>query len=287
MSLIDVLLPVKNGAHTLRSAIVSVLSQSLSDFRLIVIDDGSMDDTPNIVDYYARRDDRILHVSNPQIGIVAALNHGLSISSAPYLARMDADDISLPERFEKQIEAFKHNPNLVLLGTSIFLFGKRVGLWPPPVGSDVCRTAFSLFTPLSHPSIMMRRQSLDCLTYAYDPSFQLAEDYELFSRLSQYGEVNNLVEPLLLYRTSNNSLTSRNLELMRRLRFEVARRHIGRLHGIDTPSYMLTLASMLRAAVALGPSFARRSLSPLKFAIKYLLETNGETVLSATSKDHH
>src|SRR5437879_2375502 len=114
---VSVVLPVRDGARFLRDALESVLAQTLGDFELLVVDDGSQDETPEILAEV--RDERLLVLRQERLGLVAALNRGIGAAHAPYLARMDADDVSLPERLERQLAYLDARPQVALVAPGV------------------------------------------------------------------------------------------------------------------------------------------------------------------------
>src|SRR5436305_9543595 len=116
---VSVLMPVYNAIRYIGVAVDSVLSQTFSDFEFIIVDDGSTDGSAEILREYAGRDPRIRLISRPNTGLGFALNEALAVARAPFIARMDADDECLPERFEKQIQYLRNHPECVLLGSRV------------------------------------------------------------------------------------------------------------------------------------------------------------------------
>jgi glycosyltransferase involved in cell wall biosynthesis len=257
MSKVDVVLPVRNGEATILSALSSILAQSFSHFKLIVIDDGSTDKTPSILAKVAKCDSRLQIIQGGGNGIVAALNKGISSGSAPFVARMDADDISLPDRLSIQIEEFRNRPNLVLLGTKIQWFGSKQGQPGIVIGAERCRRALGLFTPFCHPSVMMRREAFDRLDHLYDPAFEFSEDWEFFSRLSGIGEVDNIDQVLLEYRVHDGQISATNRDTQIASQAVIAKIHRQSIVGLSGPAaeFMFHLQTLC----ALGPRNMRQT----------------------------
>ena len=269
MARIDVLMPVKNGADTIGSAIESVLAQSFRDLRLLVVDDGSTDATGEIAAAAAGRDPRVIVTRNPGKGLVDALNHGLSQSSAPFVARMDADDLSMERRLERQLEFMGENPGVAAVGSRCHLFGAQTGYPPALISPAQCREAIGLFTPLCHPSVVMRRDALARLeTPCYSAQFPHAEDYELFSRLVLAGDLCNLDEPLLRYRIHAKQVSNVASETQRRSAFQISARHISDVYGIEKTATARIIAVMARKAACLGIGSWRESSRALRNALR-------------------
>ena len=201
---LSVLMPVYNAERYLAEAVESVLSQTFSDFEFIIIDDGSTDRSLEILQRYAEQDDRIRLVSRPNTGLIGALNEGLALARGELIARMDADDISLPERFSRQLEYLLAHPNCIAIGSRAVMID--------PEGAPLCEMskeatheeidAFHLTGrggALLHAASMIRREILKAVG-GYRKEFPDAEDYDLFLRLAEVGRLANLPEPLYRYR---------------------------------------------------------------------------------------
>jgi glycosyltransferase involved in cell wall biosynthesis len=207
-------MPVHNGERFVREAIDSMLAQTFGDFELIVVDDGSSDATPDILRDIAARDARVrIHRLDPNRGVTGALNEGCRLARAPLIARMDADDISLPRRLEAQVAYLRSHAHVSVVGSWVQLIddrGTNGALKTYP--SDPAMVAWSLafFNTLAHPTVMMRRDALE-MPAVYSEEYPRAEDYALFTQLSRTTQLANLPEVLLRYRMwSGNS--SRNPE---------------------------------------------------------------------------
>ncbi len=257
MCKVDVVLPVRNGEATILLALGSIIAQSFSDFKLIVIDDGSTDKTPSILAQVAESDSRIQIIQGGGNGIVAALNKGILSGNAPFVARMDADDISLPDRLSIQIDQFRNRPDLVLLGTRIQWFGSKQGQPGIVTGTEKCRLALGLFTPFCHPSVMMRRQAFDQLDHLYDPAFEFSEDWEFFSRLSEIGEVDNIDQVLLEYRVHEGQLSAIKRDTQIASQAAIAKIHRQSVLGLSSPAAEILFH--LQILFALGPRNMRQA----------------------------
>lgn len=202
---ISVVMPVYNGARYLAEAIESVLSQSEGDFEFLILDDGSSDETPAIIDEYARRDDRIrFFKDNVRKGAAARLNQGIAKAKAPYIARLDGDDVNMPDRFKKQLAFLEANPDVVMVGSKAMLID--------PDGADLMIMGDALTHEeidqglikrqgqlVFHTSVMyLKATALAC--GGYDESFPVAQDLDFFLRMAEAGRIENLPEPLVRYR---------------------------------------------------------------------------------------
>lgn len=203
-SLISVLMPVYNARRYLAESIESILKQTYSNFELIIIDDGSTDRSTEIVNAYRLRDSRVKLFSRSKRGITAALNDGLRSALGIYIARMDADDISSPERFTKQVAFLEAYPEYVALGTGyihVDTYGLFLATAPRLTNSQEIEDAFLFSTggAIAHPTAMIRRWAIDKIG-GYDPSMTAAQDVDLFLKLAEIGKLGNIPEPLLKYR---------------------------------------------------------------------------------------
>src|SRR4051794_7899141 len=158
---VSVVMPVRNGARWLGEAIESVLSQTFGDLELVIIDDGSTDDTPCVLDEYARRDGRVRVIGQPQLGLASALNRGVREVGAEVIARLDADDRMQPERIERQIGFFRAHPETALLGSwaeKIDEQGRHLGWLRPQTRARELIATLQRTNPFIHSSIMVRSE---------------------------------------------------------------------------------------------------------------------------------
>jgi glycosyltransferase involved in cell wall biosynthesis len=224
-------MPVYNGERFLRVAIESVLCQTFSDFDFHIVDDGSRDGTPDILAEYARRDRRIVIHTQPQnVGLAAALNIGCRAASADIVARMDADDVSLPERFARQLEYLGDQSDIGVLGTYVRSLDEhdRIGeVWPCPAQPGLAAWSMLFYCAMAHPTIMIRRSVLEAV--GFYPSGYPAEDYALFMRLIRITRIMSLPEVLLHYRVLSTSYTRAGWERLERDSARTVRESVGAL----------------------------------------------------------
>lgn len=207
MPKISVILPAYNAEKYIKEAIDSVLLQTYRDFELIILNDCSKDNTEQIIRSY--EDDRIVYLKNQvNMGVAATLNRGLAAATGEYIARMDADDVSLPRRFEMQAAYLDTHPDVAVLGTALERFGEGIPTQIRRFSQNSAQMkADMLFAcGLAHPSVMMRRQVILGLG-GYDLEFEGMEDYELWCRVSQEHQVAALDEVLLRYRIHPQQVT--------------------------------------------------------------------------------
>ena len=211
---ISVIMPVYNAALYLKEAIQSILSQSFPDFELIIINDGSSDTSEKVIKDF--NDSRIVYIKNQDnIGQTKSLNKGILIAQGEFVARMDADDISLPKRFYRQIEFLRQNERVAVVGTwhqEIDTKGRFIRKCFYPILPSVrVRINFSRlvgWASIGHPSTMIRKRVLDELG-AYNPEFYICQDYDLWLRIARKYVLENIPEILLKYRVHEHSLTNK------------------------------------------------------------------------------
>ena len=207
--LITVLLPVYNGAEEVRRSAFSILEQTYSNFELLIINDGSTDESSSILDRLTDPRIKLIHQTN--MGLAATLNRGISLSHGKYIARQDQDDFSYPTRLEKQLAYLEEHPECALLGTRAEIWvgdkaTERAHDHPSENGVLVFELLFN--NPFVHSSVMLRRDALlEIGGYTTDPSRQPPEDYELWSRISRRFFVANLPERLVIYREIPKSMS--------------------------------------------------------------------------------
>ena len=200
---ISVVLPVYNAETYVREAVESILGQTFTDFELIIINDGSTDDSAAILRELAARDARIVLIEQPNGGLVSALNEGIKIARAGLIARMDADDVAMPERFALQHARMVQEPELAVLGSFFNIIDKDdsiIRLYDDlPLTPAEARSTVGGFL-VAHPAVMMRRDAV-LKAGGYRKAFSHAEDYDLWLRMSDLGyAIANLPQPLLNYR---------------------------------------------------------------------------------------
>lgn len=209
--LISVILPVYNGGEYLAQAVESVLTQTFADFELIIINDGSTDNSWEIIQNYAREDGRIKAFAQANKGLVATLNRGLAKARGVYLARMDSDDICFAHRFAAQVEALEARPELGVLGGALALIdgkGRIVSKQTYPRGKRL-KERLLYGSLLCHP-LAMGRTELFRSAGGYRAYYRHCEDYDLWLRLSRLTELDNLTDTLLFYRVHEANITNKH-----------------------------------------------------------------------------
>lgn len=198
-----------NQEDFIRESINSILNQTIKDFELIVINDGSSDNTLKILGSFT--DKRIRIIENERnLGLIASLNKGIDAArSSPYLARMDSDDVALPERFFHQIEVLEKYSNIGIVGTGMRFFGKDIKERDRffPESTDKIIPSFLYQNPLSHPTVMIRNELFSDISLRYDKNFYRYEDYKLWIDLINKCDFYNINKRLLFYRRHLNNET--------------------------------------------------------------------------------
>ena len=235
---ISVLMPAYNAERYIAQAVESVLAQTFTDFEFLIVDDGSTDETRSILERYAGADSRISLVSRPNTGYVAALNEMLGRARCPLLARMDADDVARPDRFERQIAFLRDHLDHVLVGSRVTIIDPDgeplTELGDAQTHEELERGLLAARGQLIyHPAVMMRREAVLGVG-GYDPLLETAEDLDLFLRLARVGRLANLGEPLLSYREHLSKVghlrTARQGAVARTILLEAHRQR-----GLDAP----------------------------------------------------
>jgi hypothetical protein len=218
---VSIVMPVFNGGPFLAQAIRSVLGQTLSDFELVAVDDGSEDDSASVLEDFRQRDDRVRPFRTKHAGIVAALNRGWQEARAEYVAVANADDLSLPERLALQTAFLDENDRVAVVGTLIETIDEsdnRGRVLRFPTEASTVRATLRRHNCLAHPSVMFRRSAVAAVGgYRLD----YVEDYDLWLRVSERFDLANLGEVLVLYRVHPGQISLSRIGEMERLRLAV------------------------------------------------------------------
>jgi len=210
-------MPVYNAGKFLAPAIESIIRQTYEHIELIIVDDASTDDSWEIVKAYRRRYPKLIRVyrvhKQTNSAGNGATNLGLTKARGQFIARMDADDLSYPERIEKQVAYMTAHPVTIVLGTQAKVIDKHdkiIGVKNMPTTHDAIYEQFGILHPLIHPSVMIRRSLLPYADKIYAMKWDVNDDYYTFFRLLNYGAFANLPEYLLKYRIHGNNLSLNN-----------------------------------------------------------------------------
>jgi len=210
---LSVVLAVFNGERFLRQALDSVLGQGFAGFELIVVDDGSTDTSPEILAEYGARDPRVRAHRQSNQGASAALNFGIGLAQAPLIARLDADDLALPGRFERQVRFLGENPAVGMVGGQASIVddeGREVAPARYPLSDAEIRQAFTATTPFVHSAVTMRKALFE-QAGGYRVAFDNAEDLDLWLRIAERGELANLPELVVAYRIHGGQASVQSL----------------------------------------------------------------------------
>jgi glycosyltransferase involved in cell wall biosynthesis len=221
MPKVTVLLPVYNEEKRVASAIRSILTQTFTDFEFLIINDGSQDETEAVIRSFS--DSRIRLINNQQnLGLVRSLNFGIQSARGIYLARIDADDLSLPTRLEKQVSFLDRNPEVAVLGTAAYhndeIRNERY-IRVPPFDDHEIKREMVKYVPLEHSSIMTRTAVLREMG-GYDENCDDIEDLELWIRVGKKYKLANLAQPLIIRNIRSDSFWWSNYNVVaRQLKF--------------------------------------------------------------------
>jgi glycosyltransferase involved in cell wall biosynthesis len=256
MPKVSVILPVYNAEKYLKEAIDSILNQTYTDFELILINDGSTDGSQEIIDNY--KDHRIVHISNEiNKGLIYSLNKAIDFAKGKYIARMDADDIALPQRFEKQVE-YLEKTNISILATKVKLIdenGETLHDWDDDA-KNITAVQIKNFllkdNCVAHPTIMGKTAVFKKYKYQYNQKY--SEDYDLWLRITADGmAIEKISEPLLLHRILDTSATRfkkmNHYYRLAKVKFRFLWPQIkkGRFSLFNTKVFLFGLADMLKA----------------------------------------
>ena len=236
--LVSVILPAFNASATLRSAVQSVLDDGEREIEVIVVDDGSTDASLDIL--RSIPDPRLRVIAQTyNMGLPNALNSGLEAARGRFVARMDADDVSLPGRFRAQMQAFAEDPDLVMCGTHAKLLDDASLSNPAthdyPVDPEDVRQEMWFRTAILHPTTMFDRARIPEASLFFTESLQVRQDHELFLRLMDLGSARNLAKSYLIYRRHTAAVTVSKVHLQMKCREIVMRKALEQRGVIFSP----------------------------------------------------
>ncbi|MBF0293696.1 MAG: glycosyltransferase [Magnetococcales bacterium] len=229
---VTVLTAVYNGADHLDAAITSILAQRFTDFEFLLIDDGSTDATPDLLADWARRDSRIVLVRNADnLGLTRSLNRGIALARGEWIARQDADDISMPERLTRQMAFLAAHPEVGLLGTGMVVIDARgiadpVPRLAPENHTEICWTLLT-DNPFFHTAVMFRREL--AMRHPYDETWRYGQDFDLWGRLLTVTRGANLAEPLIGSRRHAGRVSELHGQQQQETAVRIARRRFEQL----------------------------------------------------------
>ncbi len=209
---ITVLMSVYNGESHLSEAIESILQQTFTDFEFLIIDDGSNDNTSEILLRYSKKDKRIRVVRNENnIGLTRSLNRGIDLAKGEYIARMDADDFSLPTRFTRQIAYMDAHPKVGVVGSYLVKhFNDKSDIAKYPCNHDMIHAGLLTGPKIFHPTAFIRAAILRRHRIYYTNEFKYAQDFDLWVKIAKYADLANIPEVLCHQRIHENSISNSN-----------------------------------------------------------------------------
>jgi glycosyltransferase involved in cell wall biosynthesis len=231
---VSVVMTVWNGEKHIAESIDSILRQTFQDLELIVIDDGSTDDTCRVVETF--QDSRLHLIRRPHSGIVSSANYGVSQARGTYVARLDADDISLPDRLALQVDALERNPQAVLCYTDAAIFGEGAAplFKTVPVRRDpaILLIQMCFRCPVIHSTVLYRKSVFDQIG-GYLDRYPVSEDFNLFIRLIRVGPFVGIPRILVNYRRHLGSISFHRLEEMKKFTQEICIDHMEYFLKVD------------------------------------------------------
>jgi glycosyltransferase involved in cell wall biosynthesis len=239
---ISVAMSVYNNAPYLAHAIESILAQTFDAFEFLIVDDGSTDGSGAIIDQFASIDSRIRPIHQVNAGLIVSLNRMIDAARAPLIARMDGDDIALPERFERQVAFLDANPDIGVLGTGCTCIDEdgrpSTHKFDNVTSPDDVLADLKNGPPLCHPSVVMRRDAVRAVG-GYHRAYKHCEDYDLWLRLSEHVRMANLPDRLLLYRQSETQVSNRHAYVQKIGAAIAWEAHVERMAGRPDPTETL------------------------------------------------
>lgn len=289
---ISVLMSVYNEPREwLCRAIDSILNQTFSNFEFIIINDnpGSAINKP-ILDEYAEKDKRVKIIHNEvNIGLTRSLNVALRVATGEFVARMDADDISFPTRFEKQVSFLRAHTDYIACGSNAVLIDDKDNqkeIITRPESDDAIKSTIFFSNPLIHPTLFFRRK--ECAGLEYNTTYKYAQDYELISNLAVMGRLYNFQEPLLYYRNSPGQISTNKRAEQNRAAYQIRQHNIERYlsstYGFQetfqlSPAYYRALMELFRANKQ-----DRKNLSEVIYSIIYFSGVSKSQKLALIAK---
>ncbi|MDQ1339378.1 MAG: hypothetical protein QG567_530 [Campylobacterota bacterium] len=243
--LVSVVMSVYNGGDCVGSAIESILRQSYKNFEFIVVNDGSNDESLEILKEYAKKDSRIIIINQENIGLTKSLNKAIKSAKGKYIARQDADDISLQDRLQKQVEFLETNEGVVLLGTNQYeVFGDKEAIGRYYDDKEINKIVY-IYNPFAHTSAMFRGDVFIKIGM-YDENYKTSQDFEAWMRMAKEGKIAMLKEPLVKRVINPNSITKKRKKEQYLTAFKIRLRHaeVGYFAAIMASIYQAIMAHM-------------------------------------------
>jgi glycosyltransferase involved in cell wall biosynthesis len=227
--LVSVLMIAYNAENFISEAIESILNQTFSDFEFIILDDHSTDNSYEVINEYAKKDNRILVLHNEKnLGIAESRTKCIKYAKGKYIAIADADDISFPTRFEKQLEYLEKHKDCGVVGSFIELFnsetGKIIGFRKYHEDDVRLRKRIFIYSPIAQPASMIRKEVFDDIGF-YNPEYPPVEDLDIWFRLGTKYKFANIPEVLIKYRVHQNSATIKNMHRVKKLTLQIRQKY--------------------------------------------------------------
>lgn len=277
MVLITVLLPAYNAEAYICRAIDSILTQTFTDFELLVINDGSTDSTQRLVESYTDPRIRLVNMAKNS-GLINALNHGLDLANRKYLARMDADDVCLPTRLEKQFQFLEQHKDYIACGTSIINFNTTSESYMQyPETNEQIKTALFFFERnICHPTVMIRREPLEKHKIRYRSDYTYAEDYVFWHELAQIGKLYNIKEGLLRYYRHEDQVSTKYYPQQMAISRNIVKGSLSTLWPDITESQLQDILRLCVHEVGIYPD-SHFSIHKVNKTILWILDKNKKT----------
>lgn len=280
--LVSILIPIYNAEKFIQNTIDSVLSQSFSDFELLLLDDYSNDNSAEVIKSYV--DPRIKYVLCPH-NFVNTLNCGLDLAKGKYIALLDHDDIMLPQRLELQYEYMELNPKVIACGGFMQSFGLYSKVLKAPLSYLEIIEKMICWSPMLNPTGFIRREILISNHIRYSSGYSFAADYKFWFDVIKIGKVVNIPEILTLYRTSNKQTSivygAESYEASTRIRLEIIEYYLSLVQK-DCPFYPILMNEFIPALDKLGEEafFSSKTLFPFMSELIMGLFKKGAIILS-------
>jgi len=257
--LVSVIIPAYNAENYVLESIHSILNQTYQNFECIIIDDASTDNTVHIIT--AIQDARIILIKKPvNTGYTKSLNIGLQKANGIYVARMDADDFSYPERFSRQVAFMEEHTDYIMCSTGFSLFHNNHAI-PTSNTFDLLKIELLFTNVVCHPSVMMRTSALRTFQLEYNAKYEPAEDYELWTRMIRYGKIITLPSVLVKYRLHEGQVSSKRNKQQVRIANTIRKEYAAHLFRLFKGGWLTRLTPFWFAVVIFIESIANSNLN--------------------------
>lgn len=237
---ISVIMPVYNAGKYLKDAIDSILNQTFKNFEFFIIDDASNDESVAIITSY--NDRRIQFIQKPvNTGYTDSLNMAVALAKGRYIARMDADDISLENRFQLQLAFMEKHPGVLVSGTAYKIIGTE-DIVTLPLTFEETKVVSLMHVPVAHPTAFIRKEVFTAYALKYNKQYEPAEDYDLWTRVLEEGRIENLPDVLLLYRRHDQQQSIYRLKHLMEAAVEIRSRQLSKLISFVDKTYDVLFA---------------------------------------------